>query len=85
MERHYHLIGIGGIGMSGIAKLLLCRGFKVSGSDIKDSKDLIEIKNMGADISIGHSPANIKAADLVIYSSAIKEDNPEKGQRRWRC
>jgi UDP-N-acetylmuramate--alanine ligase len=84
MERHYHLIGIGGIGMSGIAKLLLCRGFKVSGSDIKDSKDLIEIKNMGADISIGHSPANIKAADLVIYSSAIKEDNPERKEARKR-
>ncbi|MBM3246410.1 MAG: UDP-N-acetylmuramate--L-alanine ligase [Candidatus Omnitrophica bacterium] len=74
---HYHLIGIGGIGMSGIAKLLLGQGRRVSGSDLKESKLTRELEIMGASIFIGHHPLNIKGADLVIYSSAIKEGNPE--------
>jgi len=77
MKKHYHLIGIGGIGMSGIARLLLERGIKVSGSDVKPSKILDELKESGAIISIGHSAANIDNPDLAIYSSAIREDNPE--------
>jgi len=77
MTMHYHLIGIGGIGMSGIAQLLLRRGIKVSGSDLKESNITDELKNLGASIFIRHHPANIRGADLVIYSSAIKEDNPE--------
>ena len=63
--------------MSGIAQLLLARGKRVSGSDLKDS-DLIEkLRNLGAEVFIGHSPSNIKDVDLVIYTSAIKQDNPE--------
>jgi UDP-N-acetylmuramate--alanine ligase len=77
MKKHYHLIGIGGIGMSGIAQLLLRQGLKVSGSDLKESSITAELKKMGAQIFIGHSPLNIKGADLIIYSSAIKEENPE--------
>jgi len=77
VNRHYHLIGIGGIGMSGIAQLLLRQGFKVSGSDLKENKITEELKKLGADILIGHNPLNIKGADLVVYSSAIGEDNPE--------
>ena len=77
MNRHYHLIGIGGIGMSGIAQLLLRQGFKVSGSDLKENKITGELKELGADIFIGHNPLNIKGADLIIYSSAIGINNPE--------
>jgi len=77
MSKHYHLIGIGGIGMSGIARLLIRRGIKVSGSDVKESKITGELKGLGAHIFIGHEPKNIDGADVVVYSSAIKEDNPE--------
>lgn len=77
MQKHYHLIGIGGIGMSGIAKLLLQRGIQVSGSDLKETRLIEELRNLGAKIFIGHNPNNIKGADLIIYSSAIKQDNPE--------
>jgi UDP-N-acetylmuramate--alanine ligase len=77
MTNHYHLIGIGGIGMSGIAQLLLRRGFEVSGSDLKESKIIDELKKIGAKIFIGQHPDNIKDAKTVVYSSAIKKDNPE--------
>ncbi|MCM8801219.1 MAG: UDP-N-acetylmuramate--L-alanine ligase [Candidatus Omnitrophica bacterium] len=77
MQKHYHLIGIGGIGMSGIAKLLLQRDIKVSGSDLKETRLTEELRNLGAKIFIGHNPNNIKGADVIIYSSAIKPDNPE--------
>lgn len=77
MNKHYHLIGIGGIGMSGIAQLFLRRGIQVSGSDLKESKITEELRKLGAKVFIGHNPANIKGTDLVIYSSAVKEENPE--------
>ena len=77
MSLHYHLIGIGGIGMSGIARLLLKRGIKVTGSDVKSNKNIEELQALGVEIFIGHNARNIKGADLIIYSSAIKEDNPE--------
>lgn len=77
LNRHYHLIGIGGIGMSGIAQLLLRKGNKVSGSDLKGNTITEKLSELGADIFIGHSSENIKSADLVVYSSAIVEDNPE--------
>jgi len=63
--------------MSGIAHLLLRRGLEVSGSDLKDGATTRELKKMGARIFLGHEAANITGADLIIYSSAIKEDNPE--------
>ncbi len=72
-----HFIGIGGIGMSGLAQLLLAQGLRVSGSDLKHSQLIEKLKCLGADIVIGHAAANIKDAKLVIYSSAIKQDNPE--------
>lgn len=77
MEKRYHLIGIGGIGMSGIAHLLLRRGFKVSGSDLKENKITEDLLSAGAQIFIGHRVENIFGAQAVVYSSAIKEDNPE--------
>ncbi len=82
MNKHYHLIGIGGIGMSGLAQLLLRQGMEVSGSDLKKNKITGELKELGADIFIGHSPLNIKGADLIVYSSAIADDNPEIKQAK---
>jgi len=77
MKKYYHFIGIGGIGMSGIAHLLLKSGFMVSGSDLKESRITDELKRLGAKISIGHNTSNITKQDVVVYSSAIKSDNPE--------
>jgi len=74
---HYHFIGIGGIGMSGIANLYLGRGIRVSGSDLKETKITDELKKLGATIFCGHAAGNIAGAEVVVYSSAIKEDNPE--------
>ncbi len=63
--------------MSAIAQLLIRRGFKVSGSDLKENRSIEELKKLGAQIFIGQRSQNINGADLIIYSSAIKEDNPE--------
>jgi UDP-N-acetylmuramate--alanine ligase len=77
MQKHYHLIGIGGIGMSGIAQLLLASGCKVSGSDLKENRITAGLKKSGAQIFLGHNAGNVRGAEAVVYSSAIKEDNPE--------
>lgn len=74
---HVHFIGIGGAGMSGIAKVLLEMGYKVSGSDLKESRYTAALKDKGADIYIGHSGGNIKDPDVVVVSSAIPKSNPE--------
>jgi UDP-N-acetylmuramate--alanine ligase len=75
--RHIHFVGIGGAGMSGIAELLLNIGYKVSGSDLKQSKITDRLQALGATIMIGHKPLNAKDAHVVVYSSAVKPDNPE--------
>ncbi|MDD5155562.1 MAG: UDP-N-acetylmuramate--L-alanine ligase [Candidatus Omnitrophica bacterium] len=77
VKRHIHFVGIGGIGMSGIARLFLCRGARVSGSDLKENKITAQLKKEGADVFTGHDAANISGADLVVYSSAIAAENPE--------
>lgn len=77
MAKYYHFIGIGGIGMSGIAHLLLKKGFAVSGSDSKENNAIKDLVRLGARISIGHDAKNIAGCDVVVYSSAIKVDNPE--------
>ncbi|MDD5108071.1 MAG: UDP-N-acetylmuramate--L-alanine ligase [Candidatus Omnitrophica bacterium] len=82
MKEYYHFIGIGGIGMSGIAHLLLKSGFRVSGSDLKDNHITNELKSLGAKIFIGHNAQNVGGQDLVVYSSAISEDNPELRQAK---
>ncbi|MCM8796961.1 MAG: UDP-N-acetylmuramate--L-alanine ligase [Candidatus Omnitrophica bacterium] len=84
MSKHYHFIGIGGIGMSGIASLLLCSKEKVSGSDLRETAITRSLTSAGATIYLGHRPENINGADTVIYSSAIKEDNPELKEARRR-
>jgi len=75
--RHIHFIGIGGIGMSGIAELLLNLGYRVSGSDIKDTQVTARIIELGGEVHIGHKRENIEGADVVVYSSAVPVDNPE--------
>lgn len=72
-----HFIGIGGTGLSAIARVLLERGYCVSGSDQSSSPVLDELKKAGAEIHVGHSAENLKDVDLVIRSSAIPADNPE--------
>jgi len=72
-----HFIGIGGTGMSGIAKILMNMGYTVSGSDLKVSEALIRLKDAGAKVFIGHHVSNVKGADLVVVSSAIPKSNPE--------
>ena len=74
---HIHFVGIGGIGMSGIAELLLNLGYKVSGSDLKSSDITENLKTIGGTIYIGHSADHISSADVVVISSAVKHDNPE--------
>ena len=72
-----HMIGIGGIGMSAIAELLLSSGKKISGSDINSSEITKKLAKKGIEIFIGHSAEHIKDMDLVIYTSAVNADNPE--------
>ena len=75
--KHIHFVGIGGIGMSGIAELLLNLGYQVSGSDLKETDLTRRLANLGATIYIGHHADHIKGADVVVLSSAIADDNPE--------
>ncbi|WP_440617301.1 UDP-N-acetylmuramate--L-alanine ligase [Cysteiniphilum sp. 6C5] len=74
---HYHFIGIGGIGMSALAIFCLQKGYQVSGSDLQSSELTIKLKQMGAHISLGHNTGNLTNADAVIYTSAMRKDNPE--------
>jgi UDP-N-acetylmuramate-alanine ligase len=72
-----HFVGIGGSGMSGIARIMASRGAQVSGSDLNDSSTLNGLRSLGAKIYIGHSLDNLGSPDLVIKSSAIPANNPE--------
>lgn len=74
---HIHFIGIGGSGMSGIARIMVARGARVSGSDIHDSAGLAGLRNLGIDIFVGHEAKNINDADVIVKSSAIPASNPE--------
>ena len=75
--RNIHFVGIGGIGMSGIAELLLNQGFTISGSDLRKTEITDKLEKLGAKIAEGHDPNLIKDADVVVKSSAVKDDNPE--------
>ena len=75
--KRIHFVGIGGIGMSGIAEVLLNIGYEISGSDIGQSSTVKRLKDLGATITIGHSAENVEGAGVVVTSSAIKSDNPE--------
>ncbi len=77
MSKFVHFIGIGGVSMSGIAKILLNRGYRISGSDISESESVKELRSLGAEVSVGHEGSNINNQDLVVYTSAVHDDNPE--------
>lgn len=82
--KNIHCIGIGGIGLSAIAEILMSRGYNVSGSDMKESDMTDKLARQGARIFIGHKAENVENADLLVYSSAVGRDNPELMRARER-
>jgi UDP-N-acetylmuramate--alanine ligase len=72
-----HFVGIGGIGMSGIAEVLANLGYHVHGSDLADSANVRRLRDKGIAVTIGHDARNLDGADVVVVSSAVKRDNPE--------
>ncbi len=82
--RHVHFVGVGGIGMSGIAELLANLGYQVSGSDQSRSQTAERLATLGVTVQTGHDAAHVGDADVVVVSSAIKADNPEVAQARAR-
>src|SRR4051794_29970776 len=79
-----HFVGIGGIGMSGIAEVLLNLGYRVSGSDMKESAVTDRLKDLGATIFVGHRAENVAGAEVVVTSSAISRSNPEVAEAHSR-
>ena len=77
IDKKYHFIAIGGVGQSALAKILAIKGFKVTGSDMKESKYTNSLQKLGVKVSIGHSADNVKEGQEIVLSTAIKEDNPE--------
>lgn len=76
--RHIHMVGIGGIGMSGMAEILLQKDYTITGSDVNMGETIEHLQELGAEISIGHDEKNIKGADVVVYTSAVEaEENIE--------
>ncbi len=80
----YHFIGIGGIGVGTLASLILDKGHQVSGSDLRDSALSLSLREKGAQVFLGHEAQNVKDVDYVVYSSAIRLDNPELQAARQR-
>jgi UDP-N-acetylmuramate--alanine ligase len=82
--KHLHFVGIGGSGMNGIAEVLLNLGFQVSGSDLAESAVTQRLQSLGATVHYGHAAKNLKEADAVVTSTAVKADNPEVVAARER-
>jgi UDP-N-acetylmuramate--alanine ligase len=72
-----HFVGIGGSGMSGIARLFLAAGHTVTGSDVRDSSNIAALRELGATVAIGHDAANVGSADTLVVTSALWPTNPE--------
>jgi UDP-N-acetylmuramate--alanine ligase len=83
-NRRIHFVGIGGIGMSGIAELLLNLRYRVSGSDLKESAITERLRSLGAIVYVGHKAEQVEGADVVVVSSAVRPDNPEVAAARAR-
>ncbi len=79
-----HFVGIGGIGMSGIAEILHNIGYEVQGSDLSESQNVKRLKGLGISIAIGHAEGNIGSAEVIVVSSAVKPSNPEVQEARKR-
>src|SRR6266478_3305656 len=77
-----HFVGIGGIGMSGIAEVLANLGYSVTGSDVAENQNVKRLRDLGIAVAIGHAAHNLDGADVVVVSSAIKRDNPELAAAR---
>ena len=75
--RKIHCIGIGGIGLSAVAEILMSKGYEVSGSDMRESDITENLMDKGAKIFLGHRAKNVENADLVVYTVAVGDDNPE--------
>src|ERR1700716_2488646 len=75
--QHVHFVGIGGVGMSGIAEVLVNLGFRVSGSDAKKSSATERLQQMGIEFAEGHDGKNVGDAHVVVRSTAVREENPE--------
>lgn len=80
--KHIHLIGIGGIGMSGLGQLLVQNGYKVTGSDLGRGDAVRALETLGVRVFQGHDPLHVQGAELVVYSSAVKAENPELSTAR---
>jgi UDP-N-acetylmuramate--alanine ligase len=72
-----HIVGIGGIGMSGIAEVMHVMGYEVQGSDLCDNANTQRLRDMGIDVAVGHAAENVAGAGVVTVSSAVQADNPE--------
>src|SRR6201989_3552587 len=79
-----HFVGIGGIGMSGIAEVLCNLGYTVQGSDALDNANVARLRDKGITVSVGHTAENVVGTDVVVVSTAIKRDNPELMAARAR-
>ena len=77
-----HFIGVGGSGMSGLAEVLLNMGYQVSGSDLKSTEVTDRLTSLGGRVFTGHAASNVAGAQVVVYSSAVKPDNPELAAAR---
>ena len=75
--RHVHFVGVGGVGMSGLAEILRSLEFEVSGSDLKAGSTTKRLETLGVRIDVGHRAENVRGVDVVVFSSAIVPDNPE--------
>ncbi|MFT7235143.1 MAG: UDP-N-acetylmuramate--alanine ligase [Methylophagaceae bacterium] len=75
--KHIHLIGVGGVGMGGIAEVLLNLGYRVTGSDLRENALIVHLRNLGASIEIGHDEKHLEGADVIVISTAIDAENPE--------
>jgi UDP-N-acetylmuramate--alanine ligase len=82
--QHIHFVGVGGVGMSGIAEVLLNLGYRVTGSDVRRSESIERLERLGAKVAIGHEPSNVEGAHVVVYSSAVARDNVEVHVARQR-
>lgn len=82
--RHVHFIGVGGIGMSGLAEILRTLEFDVSGSDLREGENTRNLQRLGVRIDVGHRAQNVHGADVVVYTSAVNPDNPELVEARLR-
>jgi UDP-N-acetylmuramate--alanine ligase len=79
-----HFVGIGGVGMSGLAEVILTLGFRVTGSDLKRTEAVERLERLGAKVLVGHAASHIEGAHVVVYSSAVARDNPELVAARQR-